>query len=369
MNTLTPPSYAAGSQSLELRNIIGSPDDSAPASHTSLAGVAHEQQWCEPLHSGDGQSQILVSRWRDDRSFAREAFYTVPPDVCLIVVSLQPCLASLVLAGAKTQAQSNPAGVIKIAGPETRLKALWKEGCDELHLHCPIDLIDRIAGRAAPIATHLGKSARSSFVDASLLGLAQTLIASPSAASGFEGMFHQSVAYAIVARALLRGVYERLHESPDMGAVAPRRQQDATGLPAWRLSRVLGHIEHNLRESLSLTELAAVSGFSRMHFAALFRATTGSTPSEYVLRTRLRAAQSKLEATDDPLVDIALECGFSSQSHFTTVFRRALGETPGAWRQRTRRAPAPGQRELDMTSGDARFRSNSSVPPMARVGM
>jgi hypothetical protein len=259
MNTLTPPSYAAGSQSLELRNIVGSPDDSAPASHTSLAGVAHEQQWCEPLHSGDGQSQILVSRWRDDRSFAREAFYTVPPDVCLIVVSLQPCLASLVLAGAKTQAQSNPAGVIKIAGPETRLKALWKEGCDELHLHCPIDLIDRIAGRAAPIATHLGKSARSSFVDASLLGLAQTLIASPSAASGFEGMFHQSVAYAIVARALLRGVYERLHESPDMGAVAPRRQQDATGLPAWRLSRVLGHIEHNLRESLSLTELAVDS--------------------------------------------------------------------------------------------------------------
>jgi AraC family transcriptional regulator len=39
-----------------------------------------------------------------------------------------------------------------------------------------------------------------------------------------------------------------------------------------------------------------------------------------------------LRKAETSLVEIALQCGFSSQSHFTTVFRRLVGTTPAGYR-------------------------------------
>jgi AraC family transcriptional regulator len=44
-------------------------------------------------------------------------------------------------------------------------------------------------------------------------------------------------------------------------------------------------------------------------------------------------AQELLRDTELPLADIALACGFSSQSRLTTAFRRATGFTPARYRK------------------------------------
>ena len=36
---------------------------------------------------------------------------------------------------------------------------------------------------------------------------------------------------------------------------------------------------------------------------------------------------------ETPIVDVAIQCGFASQSQFTTKFRRFTGVTPGKFRQ------------------------------------
>jgi AraC-like DNA-binding protein len=92
-------------------------------------------------------------------------------------------------------------------------------------------------------------------------------------------------------------------------------------------------IEAQLDETLTLADLAACSGLSRMHFAAQFRAATGLRPHEYIIRKRLERAQVLLRETPMPLVHVALSVGFQTQAHFTTVFRRYFNETPGRWRQ------------------------------------
>lgn len=55
--------------------------------------------------------------------------------------------------------------------------------------------------------------------------------------------------------------------------------------------------------------------------------------SRYVRERRVTLAQRLLEATVQPLVDIAFEAGFCSQSHMAALFVRQLGVTPAQYRR------------------------------------
>jgi transcriptional regulator GlxA family with amidase domain len=112
-----------------------------------------------------------------------------------------------------------------------------------------------------------------------------------------------------------------------------RPRSRVAALPRPKLKRVLDYVTDNLGNNLTLVELAAVSGLSRMHFAAQFRSATGCKPHEYVLNQRIERAKRFLVESDSSLAEIALIVGFQAQSHFTTVFKRVTGETPGYWRQ------------------------------------
>ncbi|WP_262028054.1 helix-turn-helix transcriptional regulator [Microvirga sp. Mcv34] len=113
------------------------------------------------------------------------------------------------------------------------------------------------------------------------------------------------------------------HPSTDLGG---------KGLSKWRLSRVDRYIREHLHRNITLPELALAAGLSRMHFAKQFKAAMGRRPHDYVLGKRIELAKSLMLNPDVPLVDVAMNSGFQSQSHFTTVFRRLVGETPHRWR-------------------------------------
>lgn len=106
-------------------------------------------------------------------------------------------------------------------------------------------------------------------------------------------------------------------------------------LPQRILNRVQERIAANLDADLSLDSLAAESGYSRAHFLRMFRAATGLTPHQYVLDLRLRRAQEYLRQKRASIIDVAISCGFSSQSHMTSVFRQRLEMTPGEFRRET----------------------------------
>ena len=59
----------------------------------------------------------------------------------------------------------------------------------------------------------------------------------------------------------------------------------------------------------------------------------GLTPHQYLLKARLDHASRLLRSSSLPLVRIAEECGFSSQSALTTAMRRYLGLTPKGLRR------------------------------------
>ena len=112
-----------------------------------------------------------------------------------------------------------------------------------------------------------------------------------------------------------------------------RSESRVSGLLPRILSRVREKIEANLDADLSLESLAAESGYSRAHFLRMFRVATGLTPHQYVLGLRLSRAQDRLRKKGSSIIDVAVSCGFSSQSHMTSVFRQRLEMTPGEFRR------------------------------------
>ena len=94
------------------------------------------------------------------------------------------------------------------------------------------------------------------------------------------------------------------------------------------LQRLDSHIQSNLARRITVAELAQVVCLSPSHFHAQFKDSVGLTPHQYLLKARLDRAARLLRETPLPLVRIAEECGFSSQSALTTATRRYLGLTP-----------------------------------------
>ncbi len=104
------------------------------------------------------------------------------------------------------------------------------------------------------------------------------------------------------------------------------------GLPMNRLRRVTEYIEENLEADLALVDLANILRMSMFHFIRSFKQSTGLPPHQYVLRKRIERAKSLLVDPGLSIAEVALRCGFGSQSNFTTAFRRLTNVTPGAYR-------------------------------------
>lgn len=99
-----------------------------------------------------------------------------------------------------------------------------------------------------------------------------------------------------------------------------------------RLHRVQRYVRAHLDRDLSLDDLAEVVGVSKYHFSRRFKKRTGQSPYQFVIYERVRAARRQLRDTTQPLAQVALNVGFSSQSHFTRTFKRHVGVTPGTYR-------------------------------------
>jgi AraC family transcriptional regulator len=102
-----------------------------------------------------------------------------------------------------------------------------------------------------------------------------------------------------------------------------------------RLDRVMGYIDANLENNISISELAEVACFSLFHFVRAFHLATGRSPHAYLSERRLDLAKHLLAYSDASLVDISLSCSFSGQANFTKAFKRATGLSPGRYRHTT----------------------------------
>ncbi len=105
-----------------------------------------------------------------------------------------------------------------------------------------------------------------------------------------------------------------------------------SGLAPKQMARIEEHLQDLESGAPALDALAAALDMSPRHLTRVYKAATGQTLSERHRDIQMQRATDLL-ATKLPLAEIALACGFSSQSHFTTAYRRHFGRTPGQARR------------------------------------
>lgn len=117
-------------------------------------------------------------------------------------------------------------------------------------------------------------------------------------------------------------------------AMPPRPAEPAKGgLAGWQLKRVIEHVDAALDGPVMIEALAACARLSAGHFCRAFKASVGETPHAFVVRRRIRRAQTLMLRTDETLSQIACACGLTDQAHLTRLFRKIVGDTPRAWRR------------------------------------
>ena len=100
------------------------------------------------------------------------------------------------------------------------------------------------------------------------------------------------------------------------------------------LYELLSHIQSNPQADLANPVLARRSGMSVESFLRWFKGQVGSTPADYVSRTRIKLAAQRLILTRATIDQIAEEFGFPNRAYFSRVFSRQMGCGPATFRRR-----------------------------------
>ncbi|WKB55421.1 GlxA family transcriptional regulator [Eleftheria terrae] len=99
------------------------------------------------------------------------------------------------------------------------------------------------------------------------------------------------------------------------------------------LQELLVWLLNHLDRDLSLDNIAAAGRLSVRTLHRRFLEETGLSPTQWLLRARVKEAQRLLEGTRLPVERVATEVGFHSATALRAHFRRHVGVPPSAYRR------------------------------------
>lgn len=103
------------------------------------------------------------------------------------------------------------------------------------------------------------------------------------------------------------------------------------------LYKVIRGLKENYRYPWTLAEMGEMSQLGKYQFAHLFKEIIGISPYSWLQLYRIIRSQEMLVKTNQSILDIALECGFSSVSVYNQLFKRLYGVTPGSFRNKVKK--------------------------------
>ncbi len=111
--------------------------------------------------------------------------------------------------------------------------------------------------------------------------------------------------------------------------------EDCSLYAAVRIGDAVRWIHAHLSEPIGVLQIAEAVGMSREYFSRSFAKYVLLTPGEYLARCRVARFIERYHS-DANILDLALDCGFSSVSGFYQTFRRICGTSPKAYFQKKR---------------------------------
>jgi AraC family transcriptional regulator len=94
------------------------------------------------------------------------------------------------------------------------------------------------------------------------------------------------------------------------------------------VEKAIWYIESHFAQSISLDDIARVTGVSRPHLVRAFGAATGRSVMRYLRSRRLTEAAQALASGAPDILAVAIDAGYGSHEAFTRAFRDEFGLTP-----------------------------------------
>lgn len=98
--------------------------------------------------------------------------------------------------------------------------------------------------------------------------------------------------------------------------------------------RACRYVDENLKEQISLNDVAQHLGLSSYHLSHVFSQTSGFSLSNYIGRKRMERAAALLTEPNHRVSDVAYAVGYADPNHFAKAFRRFHGASPSQYRER-----------------------------------
>lgn len=99
------------------------------------------------------------------------------------------------------------------------------------------------------------------------------------------------------------------------------------------INNIKNKLNHEYNKRINLDDLAVEFNISKFHMAKEFKKHTGTTINEYLIDQRISRAKELLKYSEQPVSEIAYNCGMNNVSHFINLFKEREGVTPLVFRK------------------------------------
>jgi AraC-like DNA-binding protein len=93
-------------------------------------------------------------------------------------------------------------------------------------------------------------------------------------------------------------------------------------------------VEAHLYSSISIVELARLTGRSLSTFKRDFETQFNDTPANFIKEKKLEKALELIQSTELSVSEICYEVGFQDTSHFTKTFKQKYNQSPSEYRKK-----------------------------------
>ncbi len=129
---------------------------------------------------------------------------------------------------------------------------------------------------------------------------------------------------------MLYSLIGRIHFSSVKESVCSSSEKKQEHLAV--IQNVMDYIDQHYMEELDLNRIAAQAGFSKYHFARLFKQYTNTTFHRFLCLKRIDMAERLMANGDRSIAKIALQVGFASIPTFNRVYKSVRNYTPSEYR-------------------------------------
>ena len=100
-----------------------------------------------------------------------------------------------------------------------------------------------------------------------------------------------------------------------------------------KFMKVCSYINEHCTEQIEVDDLASIAGFSKYHFARLFKQFTNISYYDYLNQRRIMEAQNLLCDPSLTITEVAMRSGFNSLATFNRIFKAQKNCTPREYKQ------------------------------------